>query len=152
MSNPIPGVSFWLYLKLLKHFSLELETKWLYVSTHVIGEKFIGVCSSFEIFRSLKVSSNRQKFVTFHLGSILTNFKISNVSEKENACIFFRTHTLFSSTAMSMSISQKSIIFSLPSWISFVPWLPIPSGSLNIVPDRSSSWSPSFCFYSRSFS
>ena len=92
MSNPIPGVSFWLYLKLLKHFSLDLETKWLYVSTHVIGEMFIGVCSSFEIFRSLKVSSNRQKFVTFHQGSILTNFKISNVSGKRK-CIHIFSHS-----------------------------------------------------------
>ena len=55
---------------------------------YLIGEKFVGV-----IFRRLKVSSNRKKFVTFHRRKHLTNFEISNfskniISEKKYRYIF----------------------------------------------------------------
>ena len=50
---------------------------------YLIGEKFVGV-----MFRRLKVSSNRKKFVAFHRRKHLTNFEISNfpknnISEKK---------------------------------------------------------------------
>lgn len=73
--------------------------------------------SSFEIFRSLNFPPNRQTFVTFHRGNNLTNFKISNFK-----ILNLHVHCV---TAMSMSISIKSIIFSLSSWNLFVSWLQV---------------------------
>ena len=54
-----------------------------------------GYVSSVKIFRRLKVSSSRKKFVTFHRRKHLTNFEISNfsknISEKRYRYFFSRT-------------------------------------------------------------
>ena len=84
-----------------------------------------GYVSLVKIFRRLKVSSNRKKFVTFHRRKYLTNFEISNfskniISEKRYRYIF-----LFSTT-MSMSMSISIIVFS-SSW-KLYPLVAITSG------------------------
>ena len=93
---------------------------------YLIGEKFVGV-----MFRRLKVSSNRKKFVTFHRRKHLTNFEISifskNIISEKRYRYIFLIYSFFSfSTTMSMSMPISIIVFS-SSW-KLYPLVAITSG------------------------
>ena len=85
--------AFFIYKDFLQKSDWTGEFLWYHFGIPYRWKVRRGYVLSVKIFRRLKVSSNRKKFVTFHRRKHLTNFEISNfskniISEKRYRYIF----------------------------------------------------------------